>query len=166
MQGDCVRGTSPEAWDFHGALAARNREAVSCFGLVSLLDLNDKLLIDPIGAGPAQSEGIPANLAHREVSQIWNLLCIRTESCWVTTKGNGKLGCRWDGILDMVGMSCPASIDTDAWFTAGVEHTLIVGTKARVFLFSLWECKIVLGIVHNFYSWHINGTIGSLLLCF
>lgn len=81
MQGDCVRSPSPEAWDFHGALAARNREAVSFFGLVSLLDLNDILFIDPFWAGPVQSEGIPANLRHREVPQIWNLLCIRTQSC-------------------------------------------------------------------------------------
>lgn len=80
VQGDCVRGTSPQAWDFHGAQAARNGETVNFFDLASLLDLNDKLLIDPVWGGPVQSECVPANLGHREVSQIWNLLCARTQS--------------------------------------------------------------------------------------
>ena len=52
VQGDCVRGISPEAWDFHRAQAAGNGETVNFFGLASLLDLNDKLLIDPIWGGP------------------------------------------------------------------------------------------------------------------
>lgn len=79
VQSDCVRGTSPEAWDFHGAQAARNSETVNFFGLASLLDPNDKLLIDPIWGGPVQSERVPANLGHCDVFQIWNLFCIRTE---------------------------------------------------------------------------------------
>ena len=85
-QGDCVRGTSFEAWNLHGVLAARNRETLNFSGLVSLLDLNDKLLIDPIGAGPVQSEGIPANLGHCEVPQTWSLLCTRRQGCRVTKK--------------------------------------------------------------------------------
>lgn len=78
VQGDRVRSPGPEAWDFHRAQAAGNRETVSFLGLVSLLDLNDKLLIDPIGGSPVQSEAIPANLGHCEVSQIRTPLCMRT----------------------------------------------------------------------------------------
>lgn len=78
VQGDCVRGASPEAWDFHGAQAARDGETVNFSGLAGLLDLNDKLIIDPFGGGPVQSERVPANLGHREVSQVWNLFCIGT----------------------------------------------------------------------------------------
>ena len=110
-QGDCVRGTSFEAWNLHGVLAARNRETLNFSGLVSLLDLNDKLLIDPIGAGPVQSEGIPANLGHCEVPQTWSLLCTRRQGCRVTKKRQWHSGIqlRWHGGRGWE--SCLAGVD-------------------------------------------------------
>lgn len=94
VQADCVRGSSPEAWDFHRAQVARNCETPSFPCPVTLLDLNNKLIMDAIGGCPVQDEGIPANLVHCEVSQIWNLLCIRIRNGQVTKKSNCMLGFR------------------------------------------------------------------------
>lgn len=94
MEGDRVRSPGPEDRDFHGAQAPGNCETVSFLGPVSLLDLYDKLLIDPIRGHPVQTEAMPADLGHYEVSQIWNLFCMRTQSCRVTKKRNCMQGFR------------------------------------------------------------------------
>jgi|UPI00004862A5 hypothetical protein len=91
VQGDCVGSTSPEAWDFKGTQATRNNKA-SPFCLAILLDSSDKLVISSVWYVPVQFENIPSQSSHCEISQTWNLLCMRIHRDDVTIKGTALWG--------------------------------------------------------------------------